>query len=142
MYFIIFLKLTFSRIYNSYSEILLVFSSSLLWTVTYSFAVRVRPSENQTEAEGTTTPAENVHCWPEIKNNYLALKNLSKLINDIIGIRLIGSLLKAILYYPILLDGMSKLIHLVQVAGFVYTSTVFFIISANVAFQVRSRITD
>lgn len=107
--------------------------------VAYSFTLRLQPQQYAKDIDGVAA-ANTLRCWPEIKQSYFALKNLSKLTNDLVGIRLSVFLIKAILYYAIILDRMSEWIHVIQVAEYVYVSAMFFAISADSAFQVYTNI--
>lgn len=115
---------------------MLIISSCILWTVTYAFALRLQAKLYSKDIEGVMVFNDR-HFWPEIKGNYVALKHLSKLTNDVVGIRLIVFLLKAVLYYTIMIDGITKWAHFVQVAAYVYATVIFCVISADVTFQVR-----
>lgn len=80
--------------------------------------------------------------WSKVKGMYVGLKQLSKLINNIIGIRLVLSLVRITLLYAVALDNMVDWTDVLHTFVGLMESTTFLMVSADVIRQVKIQGTD
>lgn len=129
-----------SLAYAMYFDLLLITLSCVLWVASRSFALSLRRQLPCAEEVITgllfTKTRRRLSFWPEIKSQYDSLKQLSELINDIIGIKSACYLVRVTLFYAIVCDTMKTWKDLIEVLLFLCGTLTFLLMSADVVLQV------
>lgn len=123
--------------YSSYGDLLIIIISCLVWAYANGFVKGLETHAPSTDDNIYPVQKYLSHSsWLEVERVYSGLKHLSELVNNLIGVRLIVSLIRITLLSAVNFEGLDSWSNVFGTFIGLTGSTIFLIASADVNRQV------